>query len=279
VANRAGLTEFSKTVSAGVGDKGDRASYIAYADSIKIGALEFRDCEVKVVDQRSVVDNDGLIGMDVLSSFLVTLDYPMRTLILGPLPPRPDETATAKPTLQTAGLPDEDSSDDPDSKTFSGAKTETKPAPRGPRDRYIAPEMKTWTPVYRIGHMLMVPASLNNSSVKLFILDTGAFATTISPTAAREVTKVRSGSNIKVRGISGDVENVYTADKITFKFANLSQEVPDVIAIDFSDLSKNEDMEISGLIGATAIGQTTMTIDYRDSLVHFSYDAKRGYKY
>jgi len=279
VANRAGLQEFTKTVSAGVGDKGDRSSYIAYADSIKIGALEFRDCEVKVVDQRNVVDNDGLIGMDVLSSFLVTLDYPMRTLILGPLPPRPDETAPAKPTLQTAGSSEDDSNDDSSSKTSSAAKTETSPPPRGPRDRYIAPEMKTWTPVYRIGHMLLLPASLNDSSIKLFILDTGAFTTTISPTVAREVTKVHSDSNIKVRGISGDVDKVYTADKITFKFANLSQEVHDVVAIDFSDLSKNEGTEISGLIGATAIGQTTMTIDYRDSLVHFSYDANRGYKY
>jgi predicted aspartyl protease len=279
VANRAGLTEFSRAISAGVGDKGDRPSYIAYADSIKIGALEFRDCEVKVVDQRNVVDSDGLIGMDVLSSFLVALDYPMRTLILGPLPPRPDETAPAKPTLQTAGSSDEDSNDDSDSKTSSAVKTETKATPRGPRDRYIAPEMKTWTPVYRIGHMLLVPASLNNSSIKLFILDTGAFTTTISPTVAREVTKVHSDSNIKVRGISGDVDKVYTADKITFKFANLSQEVRDVVAIDFSDLSKNEGTDISGLIGATALGQTTMTIDYRDSLVHFSYDANRGYKY
>jgi tetratricopeptide (TPR) repeat protein len=279
VANRAGLNEFSRSVSAGVGDKGDRSSYLAYADSIKIGALEFRDCQVKVVDQRNVVDSDGLIGMDVFSSFLVTLDYPMRTLVLGPLPPRPDDKAAAKPTLQTASAPGEDSDDDSDSKTSNSNKTEAKAAPRGPRDRYIAPEMKDWTHVLRIGHMLLVPTALNNSSPKLFVLDTGAFTTTISPTAAREVTKIHSNSNIRVKGISGEVDKVYTADKITFKFANLSQEVPDVVAIDFSDLSKNEGMEISGLIGATAIGQTTMMIDYRDSLVHFSYDANRGSKF
>jgi len=107
VANRAGLQEFSRTVSSGVGDKGDRSSYIAYVDNIKIGTLEFRDCEVEVLDQRNVVDFDGLIGMDVLSSFLVTLDYPMRNLILGPLPPRPGETAVPKPTLQTEGARDQ----------------------------------------------------------------------------------------------------------------------------------------------------------------------------
>ncbi len=278
VANRAGLEEFSRSVAAGVGDKGDRSSYIAYADSIKIGALEFRDCEVEVVDQRNVVDSDGLIGMDVFSSFLVTLDYPMRNLILGPLPPRPDETAAAKPTLQTAGSPYEDSNN-PDTASAGTAKAETKTAPRGPQDRYIAPEMKDWTPVYRIGHMLLVRATLNSHSPKLFILDTGAFTTTISPTVAREVTKVHADSSVRVKGISGEVDKVYSADRITFKFANLQQEVHDVVAIDFSDLSKHEGTEISGLIGATAIGQTTMTIDYRDSLVHFSYDANRGYRF
>jgi hypothetical protein len=139
--------------------------------------------------------------------------------------------------------------------------------------------MKAWTPVYRIGHSLIVPASLNGSSNKLFILDTGAFATTISPGVAREVTKVHSDSNIRVKGVSGEVDKVYTAEKITFRFANLSQEVHDVVSIDFSGISKNEGTEISGLIGITALGQTTMTIDYRDSLVHFSYDANRGNKY
>ena len=72
--------------------------------------------------------------MDVFSSFLVTLDYPMRNLILGPLPPRPDETAAAKPTLQTAGSPYEDSNN-PDTASAGTAKAETKTAPRGPQDR------------------------------------------------------------------------------------------------------------------------------------------------
>jgi Flp pilus assembly protein TadD/predicted aspartyl protease len=278
VANRAGLKEFSRSTAAGVGDKGDKSSYTAYADDIKIGGLEFRDCEVEVVDQRNVVDTDGLIGMDVFSRFLVTLDYPMRNLVLGPLPPRPDETASVKPTLQTSA--DEDATEDPESDSPGGiAKTAAKATPRGPYDRYIAPEMKTWTPVYRIGHSLIVPASLNGSSNKLFILDTGAFATTISPGVAREVTKVHSDSNIRVKGVSGEVDKVYTAEKITFRFANLSQEVHDVVSIDLSGISKNEGTEISGLIGITALGQTTMTIDYRDNLVHFSYDANRGNKY
>jgi predicted aspartyl protease/Flp pilus assembly protein TadD len=277
VANRAGLQQFSKLEAHGVGDKGSQAAYTAFADSIKIGSLEFRDCDVEVLDQRNVVDSDGLIGMDVFSRFLVTLDYPMRKLLLGPLPPRPDDVAPEKPTLETAASPEEETGDRPDPAS-SGA-TQKTARPRGPRDRYIAPEMKTWTPVYRVGHNLLLPASLNNSSIKLFILDTGAFTTTISPAVAREVTKVRAEDYITVKGISGKVDKVYTADEITFRFANLSQKVRDVVAFDTPGISKSIGMDVSGFIGFTALGQTTMKIDYRDGLVSFSYDANRGYRF
>jgi predicted aspartyl protease len=278
VANRAGLTRFSAGEVGGIGDKGDKSAYTAYVDSIKIGSLEFRDCQVEVMDERNVVDSDGLIGMDVFSSFLVTLDYPMRQLQLGPLPPRPDDVATAKPTLETSTSSDDDDDDSADSTSSASSASTPKPAaPRGPRDRYVAPEMKTWTPVYRVGHDLMLPTMLNGANPKLFILDTGAFSTTISPAVAREVTKVHANDNLIVKGISGKVDKVYSADKITFRFANLSQEVHDVVAFDSPQVSKSIGMEVSGFIGFTALGQTTMKIDYRDGLVSFNYDANRGY--
>ena len=139
--------------------------------------------------------------------------------------------------------------------------------------------MKDWTPVYRIGHNLLLPASLNDSRLKLFILDTGAFSTTITPAAAREVTKVHGNSDFEISGISGKVQKVYTADHITFKFAHVSQESSDVIAFDTPLLSKDLGTEVSGFIGITTLGQMTLKIDYRDGLINFQYDAKRGYKY
>lgn len=277
VANRAGLQRFSQEEVSGIGDRGHQAAYTAFAESIKIGSLEFHDCEVEVLDQRNVVDSDGLIGMDVFSNFLVTLDYPMRKLLLNPLPPRPDEAVTAKPSLRTTSSSENDDDSDGDS---SASSTNThKAMASGPYDRYIAPEMKDWTRVFRVGHNLMLPASLNNSSIKLFILDTGAFTTTISPAVAREVTKVHSDDTLIVKGISGKVDNIYRADEITFRFANLSQKVEDVVAFDTPGISKSTGMDISGFIGFTALGQTTMKIDYRDGLVSFSYDANRGFHY
>ncbi len=296
VAKHAGLKAFSQTEVSGLGDEGYKGGYNAYADSIRIGNLEFQDCTVEVLSSRSAVgDSDGLIGMDVLSHFLVTLDYPMRKLLLGALPPRPGEAATV-PQLKTSDGERGDSDDSADAAQSSekdkvnargtesgltaGAArqdaTEKKPAAHGPHDRYIAPEMKDYTPVYRVGHALILPTSVNGGKPKLFILDTGSWATTISPQAAREVTKVHSDDSFHVEGLNGKVEKVFTADNVTFHFAHLSQKNSGVPSFDTSRLSKSINMEISGLLGATTLNLLTIHIDYRDGLVKFEFDPKRN---
>jgi hypothetical protein len=120
-----------------------------------------------------------------------------------------------------------------------------------------------------------LPAGLNSKEIKLFIMDTGAFATTISPQAAREVTKVHSNDHSVVRGIDGRVEKVYSADDISFHFANLIQKARNVVSFDTSRISKNVGMEISGLLGESTLNLLTIHIDYRDGLVKFDYDPKR----
>jgi predicted aspartyl protease len=275
VAERTGLQQFSRMEVGGIGSEGCKAGYIAVADDIKIGSLEFHNCEVRVVDQRNVADNDGIIGMDVFSRFLVTLDYPLHKLLLAPLPPQPDDTTPATTTLETAS---NTASDDSSNSAIETKASTPKVVSRGPHDRYIAPEMQDWTPVYRIGHNLLVPTSLNNSKLKMFILDTGAFSTTVSPEVAREVTKVRVNNSMAVHGINGKVDKVYSADNITFRFANVSQRVEDVVAFAMPSISKSLNMEVSGFIGYTALAQMTIDIDYRDGLIKFSYDPKRGYK-
>jgi predicted aspartyl protease len=276
VADHAGLKQFSRTEVGGIGSQGNKAAYTTFADDIKIGSLEFKDCAVEVMDKGNVADTDGLIGMDVFSRFLVTLDYPMRKLLLAPLPPRPDDTNGLKPTLETRGNTSEGESPD---NTTAPPSPAPKPVAHGPYDRYIAPEMKDWTHIYRVGHDLLLPASLNNSPPKLFIVDTGAFSTTVTPEVAREVTKVHTQDNLTVHGVNGKVDKVYTADSITFRFANVAQKVDDVVAFATPALSKNLNMEVAGFIGITALGQMTISIDYRDGLMKFAYDANRGYRF
>jgi tetratricopeptide (TPR) repeat protein len=293
-AKHAGIKPFSATEMGGVGDEGYKPGYSAYADSIRIGNLEFQDCPVSVMDSRGALeDADGLIGMDVFSRFLVTLNYPMHRLLLGPLPQRPGESG-ADLTLKTNDEETDDSEDaeepakaekQENSAANSGAATTTQrnaapiDKPHGPYDRYIAPEMKDYTRIYRVGHLLILPAGLNFEKIRLFVLDTGAWATTISPIAAREVTKVHSDDNLHIRGISGDVKQAFRADNITFRFAQLSQKVEGVVAFDNSRLSKDAGIELSGFLGASTLNHLTIHIDYRDGLVKFDYDPKHDYNF
>jgi hypothetical protein len=194
LAEKAGLTRLSEYEIRGIGDKGGKEGYTAVVGTLKIGELEFQGCTVRVLDQRSVIGEDGLIGSDVFSSFLVDLDFPNEKLRLQELPKRP-EAADTKLALAT----DEDDSDDDSGGASKPTTTEpqkdAKPNRSGPQDRYVAPEMKSYTPIYRFGHMLLVPTSVGQVPGKLFLIDSGAFTNHITPAAAREVTKVHGDSD------------------------------------------------------------------------------------
>jgi tetratricopeptide (TPR) repeat protein len=248
IAEKAGIKRVVQTDIKGVGDKGAATGYIGYADSIKIGDLEFQDCYVEVMDKGSVVGEDGLIGADVFSDFLIDLDFPRSKFKLSQLPPRPDEPVAAA-ALQT---PSTGSS--------------------GFHDRYVAPEMKSFTPVFRFGHSLLIQTRVNDLAPKLFLIDTGAFGNTISPSAAREVTKVSSDSNLSVKGLSGTVKNVFRADELMLQFAHLRQKNLDIVAFDTKGISDSIGTEVSGMFGFTMLWMLEIKIDYRDGLVDFIFD-------
>jgi Flp pilus assembly protein TadD len=272
IAEKAGLAKLSETSVWGIGDKGANAGWIGLANSIKIGELEFQNCPVTVMDKRSVADENGLIGADVFSSFLVDIDIPDRKLRLGELPKRPgDVNQTIK--LKT-------DKDDPDSEqaetndSTPGSKSSPPPAV-GPFDAYVSPEMTSYTKVLRFGHQLLIPTKIGAAPAKLFMIDTGAFANTIDPAAAREVTKVHGDSYMKVKGVSGSVKNVYSADKAVLIFGRLRQENQDIISFDMTSISNGAGTEISGALGFTTLYLLDIKIDYRDGLVNLSYDPNR----
>jgi predicted aspartyl protease len=268
-AESAGLERITPIRFGGVGDSGLQSGYMAVAKHMRIGELEFEDCMVNVSAQRSLLEQDGFIGADVFASYLVSIDGPGLKLGLAPLPKRPDEIS-AKTALHT----DEDDAEQDES--TNGQEESNKQAEiRLPKDRYVAPEMKDWTAVFRFGHELLIPTQVNDSSMMLFLIDTGATTTTISTAAAQKVTKIYRNDRIRVKGLSGGVDNVYTADKVKLHFSNFSQENQDLLTIDLSNVSRYTGTEISGLLGFAVLRRLEVKIDYRDGLVDFSYDKKR----
>jgi len=273
LAERAGVTKLSDADIRGIGDKGSKNGYTGLANSLKIGGLEFRDCPVDVLEQRSVAGEDGLIGTDVFAALLVDIDFPHEKLRLSELPKRPDEAAT-KITLQTER---DDSNTAGESTTEKTAVAPAKSAAfphSGPQDRYIAPEMKSYTQVYRFGHNLLVPTFIGATPVKLFLLDTGSTSNLISPGAASEVTKVHGDPNMTVHGLSGSVKKVYSADRAIIQFGHLRQENQDLVAFDLSKISDGIGTETSGILGFAMLSLLDIKIDYRDGLIDFSYNPK-----
>jgi tetratricopeptide (TPR) repeat protein len=293
VAEKAGLTRVSALHFGGIGDRGLQSGYMAVADHIRIGELEFTDCAVAVSDQRSVADQDGLIGADVFGGYLIDIDLPGMRLKLSPLPKRPEDTV-APTSLNSEGdeqanaeqheqkeqkeqkenIAPEQSSDQHKPVQPETQPERRLPERRLPKDRYIAPEMVNWTKVFRFGHSLLVPTSVNDSRTMLFGLDTGAFSNVLSLHAARQAGKVSSDYNLQVKGLNGKVKDVYTA-KATLRFAHLRLPNLDIVTFDLSKESQQTGTELSGFLGFAMLRLLEIQLDYRDGLVNFVYDPKR----
>jgi tetratricopeptide (TPR) repeat protein len=279
-AEKAGLTRISDIHVWGIGDKGAQGGYLAVADHIRIGELEFADCVVTVSDRTPLADEDGLVGSDVFTSYLIDIDFPAEKLRLLPLPKRPDEKAppTALNSEGESSSNPGDDSDEPaaDQKaqsTGDASKTaKTTPEPRLPQDRYIAPEMKSWSPVFHFGHQLLIETEVNDSKPMLFLIDTGAWTTSLSTRTAHQVTKINSDPWTHIRGVSGTVAKVYRADKATLRFSRFSKDDQDVVTFDLSNLCRDTGTEVSGILGFEVLGMLHVKIDYRDGLVDFTYD-------
>lgn len=282
IAEKAGLTLISAVHYGGIGDKGLQSGYSAVADHVRIGELEFQDCVVSVSAKSSVADEDGLIGADVFGAYLVDLDLPAMRLRLSPLPKRPEDEVAPK-SLNSEGeeQANAEQKENPSNEQTSSEKkpvlAPSKPVRRLPKDRYVAPEMTEWTKVFRFGHSLLVPTWVNDySKAMLFGLDTGASSNILSARAGRQVSKVRANDRIRVRGLEGAVNQVYSSEKATLRFGRLRQSNLDIITLDLANISRHTGTEVSGFLGFAMLMLLEVKLDYRDGLVDFEYDPKRA---
>ncbi len=95
LAEKIGASKLSEQALEGVGKSGPAAGYKAWVDKIVIGDLEFHDCFVHATP-REIAEVDGIIGMDVFSKYLITLDMPARKLRLEPMAARSNDGEPAK---------------------------------------------------------------------------------------------------------------------------------------------------------------------------------------
>jgi hypothetical protein len=143
--------------------------------------------------------------------------------------------------------------------------------PGAAHDRYIAPEMKSYTQAYRFGQDLLVPTLIGDppTPAKLFLIASASYNSVITPAAAKEVTDVHR-QDFTIKGISGTVNKVYSADKVVLQFGSLRQENQNLVAFDLSKISDAMGTEASGSLGFTLLRPLDIKLDYRDGLVDFT---------
>ncbi|HEY6252973.1 MAG TPA: aspartyl protease family protein [Candidatus Angelobacter sp.] len=235
IAERAGVIRLTDSEFGGIGDSGPVQGYLGWVEKMTIGDVEFHNCIVEVSSKSDVADDSGLLGGNVFDKFLITIDFKERKLQLAPLPQNP-----------AAGKNDDEA-----------------------QDRYIAPEMQSYTKVFRFGKDLVIPVVVSDKTTGLFILDTGSFANNVSPKLGQEVTKIRSNDRMRIHGVSGYVKDVESGDKVILQFGGMRVRSDDIVVIDMRAPSHWDGAEISGLIGIRTLVQMKFTIDYRDGLVNF----------
>jgi len=166
----------------GLGDAGRASASLGWADSVIIGGkLSLRDCPVIITDKSVGRLWEGIIGTDVLRSYLISLDFPANELRIG----------------RAAG----DQADD-----YSLDR-----APRGGADS---------TPVHFVEGKLLIKTTINSKGRGYFVLDTGAGQTLIDRRLAESASKVTS-SRRRVGGISGQVQEVLRTEELLLQFAGL----------------------------------------------------------
>ncbi len=238
VIDRAGLAHIGSFEARGVGDKGGRATFASIADTCSIGSLSYKTCLFGAVEGKARISGyeDGLIGADVFSDYVIAMDFQKRTLHLTPQPDRPNN-------------------------------------PQG-YDRVIPPGETTFTKIFRYGHELLIPTKLNDKRWGLFLLDTGSESSNVDSTFARLSTKIHGNDYMRVRGISGEVKDVFEADKAVLQFSRYKQDNLGLTAFNLNNAPGRHEFRLAGILGIPVLSLFRLTIDYRNGLVNFDYVLK-----
>jgi tetratricopeptide (TPR) repeat protein len=231
--DKEGLQHIGQTETWGIGDKGVRNAFLSIADNCQIGLLKYKTCVFRAIEGKGRIggEEDGLIGADVFSDYLMQIDFLKHQLHLTPQPPRPPN-----PQLY---------------------------------DREIAPAEASFTPVFRSGSHLFVPTLLNDKQWGLFLIDTGSAMTNVDSEFARLSTKVRGDAFHRVRGVSGEVKDVFEADKAYIQFSHYRQNNLGMTAINLNNAPDHQEFRMAGILGLPVLSMFRLTIDYRNGLVNF----------
>ncbi len=227
--------------------------YVGFVPSIKIGKIEFQNCYVKVVDRVDIVNNfnqlDGIVGLPILSPYLVEFDMLYSKIRLNPLPPGP---SSAERALMAVG-------------TVTGSNP-------GFQNLNREPSSHLWQQIFHFGSRYLVPASVGQSPAGLFriaYLDESA----VGPGLARQAGLVTSPGR-KSGPLTTFIPPNYFFGTADLSFGIFVERQAQIPMYDPRKDSEEVGVEISGILGVgnlrfTRPEDAVTTIDFRNGLINF----------
>jgi tetratricopeptide (TPR) repeat protein len=150
---------------------------------------------------------------------------------------------------------------------FPARKLRLEPLPAPTADE--APgEREVFSQAFAFGHFLLLWTQADAKVAGLFVIDSGANLSTISPEPAQQLRQMRP-LNSRVTGMSGGVNSAFIADDVNLQFGRMRRQNQRIITVDLHSVSKNLGTEISGQIGFNTLENMRLVINYRDGLVGF----------
>lgn len=230
-AKSAKVPLFGQEKTRGLGDEGDRDTQIGLADSVEIGNLVFENYPISFAGKNINLAEDGIIGTDVFSRFLITLDFNEKKMLLDQLPDPPDIG---------------------ENKSYSVYDYDWHPGP----------ERSGYFPFRFIHGKVLVPSIVNGREKVHFILDTGASYNVFSHALSDKVEYTKL-PNMQLGGVSGAIKDIRRVDKISISLAGIEQGSHQTMAIDLGNVSHVLGAEIGGLLGYPFLQRCTVFLDYR----------------
>ncbi|MCK5794022.1 MAG: aspartyl protease family protein, partial [Anaerolineales bacterium] len=227
----------------GLGDEGDREAQIGLADTLEIGDLLFENYPISFAGKNTVLAEDGIIGTEVFSRFLITLDFNKKKMLLDELPDPP-------------GIGEKES--------YSVYDYDWKPGPE--RDEYSP---------FRFMHgKVIVPSVINGREKVHLILDTGSSYNVFSHKLANKVDYTRATST-QLGGVSGKIKDIRRVNRIRISLAGIELGSHQTMAIDLGKVSHVLGTEIGGLVGYPFLKRGTLFLDYRTGSMKIIPDPRR----
>jgi hypothetical protein len=123
-------------------------------------------------------------------------------------------------------------------------------------------------PILASNQLLFVKGTVNDTHEGYFLLDTGAAYTAISRNLARQlhVSEVMS-DHVPLQGGIASIDAPLLSGSVRLRFASTHAAAGPVVAVDLATASRYHNLEISGLLGYSALRDSVLTVNYRDNLL------------